>query len=195
MEDTEGTASSEDPLSLTIVDPVTGQVIAQQALYHELWTTTGEASVEWNDIDGLTLKTGTGGHAAISMETLSDWILNPFVGSASLVDGVFNTSGNLGLAWRISTVGGITTATLPRMYLDPAMRFEIQATGLGQPTNGIELVFSSSLGGSADAQQVVPEVPEPASLVLCGTGMLTLLGRSRRRRRRLLGERIRLGAR
>lgn len=153
----ENEAYYRDPMSLAIVDSVTGDLLAEQLLYSELWQAVGEAGVSWDAVNGLTLTTGAGGSALFSMETLGSWVLNPFEGSASLVDGILTVTGDLALAWTVSTVDGITTANLAASVFDPAMTFSIQADGLGSPVNDIDLVFTGSGAGYAQEAQQVAE--------------------------------------
>lgn len=163
----------KDPIVWSLYDEVTEVLIAEQQLWREEWIVENKASIEWNETDGLILIAQVPvGMASIEFETMSSWVLNPFNGSASIVDGQFTPTGDLsGLAWIIELTANQVKATLPVSELDPNFSFEIQADGLGTPPNDIISVgtFESRGKGKESASiadfQAYLTFPEDGSLI------------------------------
>jgi len=180
-----GSASRyRDPLSLSFFDEVTGGLVSSNDLFTEDWFTEGDASIGFDDTTGLSLIGEIGGSAAITFATLSSWVLNPFNGGVSIVNGAFSATGDLAsLPWIVSTVGGQTMATLMPGDLNLDFQFMVEATGLGSPTHDLLTVLSADGQGLADVYETASEVPEPSTFVLFGMGACGLLGRRRRSRK------------
>lgn len=176
-----GTSSNEktrkgvysDPVRLEVTDAVSGDIIAENTLFHQQWLAIDDASVAWDDMIGLVLTTGVEGAASVEIGTPSPWVLNPFNGGAMLVDGSLSTSGAFaGLGWVVDTAGGITTATLPLSDLTSHFLLELEIDGLGDPPNDVNLrLYAPAQGYASEGAEVVPE-PATLTLLLFGAGLL-----------------------
>ena len=169
------TGAVADPIAVDIFDVVTGEFIAGQQVYSEIWRVSGAARVTAND-EGLRLVARANGVASVEMMTGGDWVLNPFEGSAVLRDGDLALSGVLaGFDWDLQRSADDVTAFLTQSQLESLLTLEIVPTGLGQPEHDLLYVLSASSEGVGIA------VPEPALLVSFGMGAAALLVRRRRR--------------
>ncbi len=180
-----------DPISLTVIDEITEEILGQEDLYQEIWSTEHTASISWFDeqepdeFQGLKISVlgnfdpdpiyHTNSAASIMIETLSDWVLNPINGMISLdANGVFVTTGDFNdLTWDISAADGYHQAVLPLSELRPELSFDVEPYGL--PANrDVLLKAYSPLEGYMEAM-----IPEPVSIALLALGGLVVLRRRR----------------
>jgi hypothetical protein len=163
-----------DPIVLSLYDELTGALVAEDVLFQDQFLTEYDGSIEWMPADGLVLSTGAVGAASILFETPSHWVLNPFNGSASLIDGVFSATGDLGvLPWNIFTLGDRTYARLLPSDLSMNFDFDIEVDGLGTPANDLLTVLSADLHGFGQEYDTL-DVPEVSSFLCLCTGVLAL---------------------
>jgi hypothetical protein len=174
-----------DPVSLTLYDSKTGALVAQQTLLSLEWSTRGTAGVDYSPTTGMSLSADRSGDASITFDTPGSWVLDPFHGSAEIVNGVFSATGDLAnLAWGVTTMNGQTTASLDPSALSLDFNLAVQPTGLGTPTSDLTAVLDFDSTGFAQAY-ATSAVPEPGALAEAATA-LGLVGSwllSRRARR------------
>ncbi|MFN0129648.1 MAG: hypothetical protein ACKV19_23535 [Verrucomicrobiales bacterium] len=168
----------DDPISLSIIDSVTGVLVAQQDLWNEGFTVDGGGSILWNDTDGLVLSAGLGGFAEASFETLGSWVTNPFTGTASISNGIFTATGGLEiLPWQLSTIDGETFASLSVLDFSQSFTLQVEADGLGVPINDLRLELNNEGEASARDYATVdatPNVPDHTSTLWCLSGGMAL---------------------
>jgi hypothetical protein len=165
-----------DPLSLAFYDEQTGDLIAGENLFEEAWLVQGNGGITYDPNVGLMLTASDDSLASLNIETLSSWILNPFNGSASIENGVFQATGDLALLPWVVTSSSDTQAFLALADLLD-FDFMVEATGLGTPTNDLIAELSNEADGLAD---VYLSVPEPSTLSLVGFAALIFVFSSRR---------------
>ncbi len=167
-----------DPVSMTFTDDATGAILGQADLFEEECWAVGYSNITWDETDGLTLRAWNGGNceAGISITNLSDWVENPFTGSAVLTDAGLVTSGGFdGLNWTTSTEGDWLVANLSVADFDPDYEYIINADVDATSLYNVN-VDSASLG------RAYAEVPEPTSAVLVlGVGAISVVRRFRNR--------------
>ncbi len=166
-------AGAKDPIVLSFFDDGTSALIASEIVYQDDWLVDGEASIVWDDVDGFTLEADvTSGTAMYTYETLSSWITNPVNGSVSIVDGVFDASGDLAsLPWNVSVVGGSLIATLPASEYQPEGDLLYDASSLPASQGDVVVELASDSEGFASEYQTIPE---PGTLALLALGGLML---------------------
>jgi hypothetical protein len=170
--------NGSDPLSLSLFDDATGDLLARQDLWSENFLLANGGGLTW-DGTTLSLTADPGGTASISFQTLSSWVLNPFTGRASIDGGAFSTTGDVGaLSWTVTSAGGKTTATTTLGELT----FDIQPTGIPTPAGDVSAVLEADLRGEANGYRTT--TPEPGSFLLVASGTAISIFLARRRRRR-----------
>jgi hypothetical protein len=172
-----GNAEYKDPIHLAIYDSVSGELVAEDDLMSQEFVLDGLGEVLWNDTDGLVLSADLHSVASVEIATLSDWVLNPFVGTAKVEAGGLVTTGDFShFSWTVITDGDTCTATLDVGQLSPLMVLQVQPNGLGTPEN--DLLAELNTPGAAYAWDYVT-IPEPVTI-----GLLALIAPAVARRRR-----------
>jgi hypothetical protein len=161
----------QDPLTLSFFDEVSGDLIAQNDLFDESWLVQGTADILYDPNVGLTLTANHDSLSSISFSTLSSWVLNPFNGTASIQNGIFQATGDLArLPWVVTSTSN-TQAFLPISSLLLDFKFDIEATGLGNPSNDLIMKLTNEAQGLTSDYKTA-DVPEPLTIL----GSATALG-------------------
>ena len=166
-----------DPITMDIYDEDTGELLEEQDIWAETFETSGTgAYINWDDITGLSLSAGIGSSARIAMGTLSDWVINQFNGTVTIIDGIFNATGDFAaLPWIVNVSGNITSAILAPDVFSLDQEFLIEASGDGEALNDQIVDVRSDVSGFA----VAPEPGSMISLLLGITGLCAVMNKKR----------------